>query len=126
PEVHAEPGSEATCEVRVLNSGSIVDRVALAVTGPGAAWASVEPDALNVYPGATETATLTFRPPRTPSTAAGVVAFEVTGTSHEDPGVTDHDTVNVSVAPFYALAGQLHPHKSHGRRSAHHEITLSN
>jgi hypothetical protein len=35
-------------EVRVLNSGSIVDRVVLQVTGTGASGASVVPDSLNL------------------------------------------------------------------------------
>jgi len=47
-DVFVEPGAEASCEVRVLNSGSIVDRVQLKVTGTGASWASFEPDTLNV------------------------------------------------------------------------------
>ncbi|MEA2502387.1 MAG: hypothetical protein QOD01_2498, partial [Actinomycetota bacterium] len=125
-EVFVEPGAEASCEVRVLNSGSIVDRVQLKVTGAGASWASFEPETLNVYPGATGTAKLTFRPPRTAQTTAGVVPFEVTGISQEDPTVTDRDGVNVTVAAFHELAAQLHPHKSQGRRSARHELTLAN
>src|SRR5207302_9571194 len=100
--------------------------VVLQVTGTGTAWASVAPASLNLYPGATGTATLTFRPPRTAQTPAGVVPFEVTGTSQEDPKVSDRDGVNVTVGAFHQLAAHLHPHKSQGRRSARHQLTLGN
>ena len=38
------PGGEATYEVKVRNSGTIVDEAILEVTGPAAAWTSVEPN----------------------------------------------------------------------------------
>jgi len=111
PEVSVEPGAEASCEVRVLNSGNIVDRVRLEVTGAGASWASFAPDILNVYPGATAISTLTFRPPRTAQTTAGVIPFEVTGISQEDPTVTDRDGISVTVAAFHQLGAQLRPRR---------------
>jgi len=120
-----DPGGEGRCEIRVRNAGSIVDRVVLSVVGPGS-WASADPEALNIYPGETASAQLTFRPPRTPETRAGVTTFEVIATSKEDPAVTDRAEVAVDVAPFSILTGHLHPPKLQGRRAALQQVTVEN
>src|SRR5437667_2572604 len=62
-DVRVDPGAESEAEIRVRNTGSIVDRISLQVEGPAARWASVDPPTVNLYPGAEATARLRFSPP---------------------------------------------------------------
>ena len=54
----------ATVEVRVRNTGTVVDEFTLDVLGDAAGWAAVEPPVLSLFPGAEGTANVVFRPPR--------------------------------------------------------------
>ncbi|MDQ3107441.1 MAG: hypothetical protein M3Q68_06500, partial [Actinomycetota bacterium] len=49
--VAVTPGSEATVEVRVRNTGQIVDVLHVEVVGDAAAWAVVEPPSVSLFPG---------------------------------------------------------------------------
>jgi len=66
-----EPGADATCTVRIWNTGDVVDAYAVEVLGPAAAWTDVEPATVSLFPGSNGVALLTFRPPRTPDALAG-------------------------------------------------------
>ena len=66
-----EPGGEGSCQVRVRNSGTIVEQFSLELVGDDTAWAVVGPATLNVYPGTDMSATIRLRPPRTSRTLVG-------------------------------------------------------
>src|SRR5205085_1351849 len=50
--VTVEPGRSATCTLRVRNTGTVVDQLTLDVLGDAAAWATVSPPTLSLFPGA--------------------------------------------------------------------------
>ena len=121
-----EPGGQVTCEVRVRNTGQIVDAFTFDVLGDAGPWASVDPPLLSLFPGGEETATLTFRPPRLPTTFAGILPFGLRVNSREDPygSVVEEGTLEVS--RFTDLSAELLPRTSHGKRSARHELAIDN
>jgi hypothetical protein len=48
--VAATPGDHATVQVRVRNSGSVVDQFNLEVLGDAKAWSTVDPPTLLFFP----------------------------------------------------------------------------
>lgn len=65
------PGGTATTTLTVRNDGDIVEAYTLEVVGDCAAWTTVEPARVSLYPGTSETVTLTFAPPRSHEVRAG-------------------------------------------------------
>src|SRR5439155_21565284 len=75
--VQVEPGSQATAEIRVRNTGSVVDLFTFEVLGDAKPWSTLEPATFSLFPGAEETARITFSPPRSSQVAAGQIPFAV-------------------------------------------------
>src|SRR5436853_7643962 len=82
--VSVVPGSTATCTVRVRNTGAVVDAFTLTVLGQPAAWTTVVPAALSLFPGADGTIDLHFAPPRSASVGSGAQPFGVRVVGSED------------------------------------------
>jgi hypothetical protein len=121
-----DPGAETACEVRVRNTGQVVDRVLLDVVGDAADWATVEPPQLNLLPGTDGTARVLFHPPRTSEVLAGDVDFAVRARSQEDPDGSVVEEGTVTVTPFTDLVAELTPRTAHGRRAAKFRLVVSN
>ena len=100
PAVAVEPGQVVSIEVRVRNTGSVVDEFALDVLGDAAGWAAVEPPTLSLFPGAEGTAQAVFRPPRAASTPAGAVPFGLRARSREDAAGSAVEEGTVEVGSF--------------------------
>src|SRR5215831_7167100 len=98
--VAVEPGGQATVSVRVKNTGQVVDQYALQVLGEPAGWAAVDPPALPLFPGAEGSATITFRPPRAATVAAGERPFGVRVVSRDDPQGVAVEEGSVAVGAF--------------------------
>lgn len=124
--IEVDPGGEAAIEVRVRNTGQVVDQFALEVLGAAAGWATVEPASLNLFPGKEETARIRFRPPRAPSTPAGEIPFGVRVRSHEDPAGGTVEEGTLRVGAFRQTEAELVPRSSRGRFGARHELALDN
>lgn len=124
--IRVECGSEATCQVTVRNTGTVVDEYAFAVLGESAAWTAVDPPTLSLFPDAEGEVTVTFRPPRDASTPVGQLPFGVRVASKEDPrgSVVEEGTVDVS--PFVDISAEIVPHTSRGRQSGSHEVAIDN
>ena len=73
PAVAVEPGSEATLEFRLRNTGSVVDEFTLGILGDAAGWTAVIPPTISLFPGAEETGRIVFRPPRSSTVPAGAM-----------------------------------------------------
>src|SRR2546421_10522551 len=121
-----EPGSEATSEIRVRNTGKVVDQFLLEVVGDPAAWANVEPPSLSLLPGDEGVARFRVRPPRSSEVHAGSFPFGVKVVSKEDPegSVTEEGTLEV--APFRDLFAELIPRTGRGRTDARYELAVDN
>ncbi|MEU9853756.1 hypothetical protein [Streptomyces sp. NPDC047974] len=124
--VTAVPGEETSLPLQVRNSGTTVEEYRFEVAGACAAWTTVEPATLSLYPGSTETVSVTFRPPRDPSVPAGETPFgiRVVPTSdHTEPVVPEG---RVAVAPFTEVTAELVPRGSHGVLRGRHKIAVDN
>jgi hypothetical protein len=122
-----EAGAETTCEVRIWNVGDVVDAFDVQVLGPAAAWTTVEPATVPLFPGASGVARLTFRPPRDASVPAGPMPFGARVVSQAaGPATAVVEEGSLDVGPFTEVSAELLPRTSHGRFSGHHRIHLSN
>ena len=124
--VSVEPGAEATAEIKVRNTGTVVDQFTLDVVGDPAPWSRVDPPTLSLLPGSEGAATVHFSPPRSSDVAAGSYPFGVRVASKEDPSgsVTEEGTLDVGA--FKDLLGELIPRTSRGRREGRHEVAVDN
>ncbi|MPZ74788.1 MAG: hypothetical protein GEU74_16520 [Nitriliruptorales bacterium] len=124
----AEPGGEASGEITVRNSGSVVDQFDCEVVGDAAGWAVVEPPTVSLFPGAEERVTVRFNPPRDYRVRAGAVAFGVKITPQQDPEGSTVEEGIIEVTSFVDTTAELLPRttRARGRRRARHELALDN
>ncbi|MEU3608525.1 hypothetical protein AB0E83_24240 [Streptomyces sp. NPDC035033] len=124
--VTAVPGEETSLPLQVRNSGTTVEEYRFEAAGACAAWTTVEPATLSLYPGSAETVSVVFRPPRDPSVPAGETPFgiRVVPTSdHAEPVVPEG---RVTVAPFTEVTAELVPRGSHGVWRGAHKVAVDN
>jgi uncharacterized membrane protein YgcG len=123
--VPVRPGGRAVVAVRVRNPGRRVENYGLAVLGPSAGWATVEPPALAVYPGREESASVVFAPPPGGAVEVGRVPFGVRAVSEVDgaAAVAEGDLDVEEVAGVHATMPQT---ERTGRWSARYDVELTN
>ncbi|MFE6775588.1 hypothetical protein [Streptomyces sp. NPDC057702] len=124
--VSVQPGGEADLPVQVRNAGTTVEEFRFEVVGPCAAWVTVEPAALSLYPGASGTATLRLRPPRAPRITAGSLPLGLRVIPTND---TEHTLVperTITVLPFSEIATELVPRASHSAWRGRHKLAVDN
>jgi hypothetical protein len=124
--VQVEPGNQATTEIRVRNTGSVVDQFTFEVLGDAQPWSAVEPATLSLFPGAEETARITFSPPRSPQVPAGQMPFAVRVVSKEDPAGSVVEEGTLGIAPFSDVFAELAPRMSRGSLRATHDLAIDN
>jgi hypothetical protein len=120
------PGGEAVSEVRVRNSGTVVDQFTLEVLGDASAWAIVEPAVIPLFPGAEAVARIRFKPPKSSSVPARAVPFAVRVKSREDARASLVEEGVVEVGPFNDTFAELIPRTAKGRSRAHARLALDN
>ncbi len=130
-QLEVEPGEQVSTTVRVRNTTAPdtsrqVDEFTISVVGDGADWATVDPPVLRLFPDEQGEATLTFAPPRAPSTPAGDLVYGVKVTSRERPDSSYVEEGGLTVGEFVEVVTALTPQTSQGRLSARHELTVEN
>ena len=126
PELAVEPGQEVSAQLRVRNSGSVVDQFTFEGLGAGAAWIEAEPESLSLFPGAEGTVTIHFRPPKSPNTAPGPTPFGVKVVSSEDPMGSAVEEGVITVGRFADRTVELYPLTARGRRKGQFEVAVDN
>ena len=124
--VKVTPGGEAISEVRVRNSGTIVDQFTLEVLGDSAAWAIVEPAVVPLFPGAEAVARIRFKPPKSSTVPAKAIPFAVRVKSREDARASLVEEGVVEVGPFNDTFAELVPRTAKGRSRARAQLALDN
>ncbi len=124
--VTVTPGGEAVSEVRVRNSGTVVDQFTVEVLGDASAWAIVEPAVIPLFPGAEAVARIRFKPPKSSSVPARAVPFAVRIKSREDARASLVEEGTVEVGPFNDTFAELIPRTAKGRSRAHARLALDN
>ncbi len=120
------PGSVASCTVTVKNTGTVVDQFTIDVLGDPGAFASAEPPALSLFPGAEGSAVVSFAPPRVAATPAGALPFGIRARSQEDPGGSAVEEGVLTVGTFSDTFAELVPRASRGSRGATHDLAVDN
>jgi len=125
-EVRVEPGQQATCEIKIRNTGEVVDQFTLELIGELGDWVSLEPKVVNLFPDAEAQAKLVFSPPKSSEVKAGETAFAVRVASREDPEGSSVEEGSVTVAPFVKIGGEFVPHGSRGALRGRHRLAVDN
>ncbi|HEY0700010.1 MAG TPA: hypothetical protein VGD43_19635 [Micromonospora sp.] len=126
PRIEVTPGDETVCRLDIRNDGSIVESYTVEVVGAPAGWTTAVPATVSVYPGATGTVSLHFRPPRSALVAAGDTPYAVRVVPVEHPDAVVVPEAVVHVLPFADTVAEIVPRTSHGRWGARHEVTIDN
>lgn len=124
--VSVTPGGEASCEVRVRNSGTVVDQFTLEVLGDASAWAIVEPAVVPLFPGAEAVARVKFKPPKSSSVQARAIPFAVRVRSREDARASLVEEGVVEVGAFNDTFAELIPRTAKGSSRARAQLALDN
>ncbi|PKT67933.1 hypothetical protein CW362_37765 [Streptomyces populi] len=124
--VTAEPGGRIEVPLQIRNSGSTVEEYRFEVVGPAAAWATVEPTSLSLYPDSTGTAVLALSPPRSSEVPAGDVPFGVRVVPASAPDTTVVPEGVVTVLPFASITGELVPRGFDGAWRGRTDVAVDN
>ncbi len=124
--VTAAPGEETALPLRILNSGSTVEEYRFEVVGACAAWSTVEPTTLSLYPGDSQTVSLVLRPPRDSTVLAGDTPFGIRVVPTSEQGDTVVPEGRVTVLPFTETTAELVPRSSHGAWRGKHQLAVDN
>jgi hypothetical protein len=109
PVADVEPGGSASLELTVRNTGTVVDQFTFELLGGAAAWTTLDPPTVSLFPQAEETVRAVFAPPRATGTAAGPVPFGIRVESREDPQGSVVEEGSVTVAEFSDVTADLTP-----------------
>ena len=124
--VSVTPGGEAVCTVTIRNASAVVDSYEVSVLGDAAAWATVTPASVSLFPGADGTAEIRFRPPRNASMRAGAVDFAVRVGSTQSPDDSVVEEGVATIEPFTEIAARITPRTSEAKRKAKHVVAIDN
>lgn len=126
PTVTVSPGAEATTTLTVRNDGDIVEAYSLDVVGDCAAWTTVEPARVSLYPGTSETVTVRFAPPRSHEVRAGQLPLGIRVLPAEHPEAVAVPEMTVVVEPFHELRASLEPGRRRGWLGARFRTAVQN
>jgi hypothetical protein len=120
------PGEEAVCEVRVRNTGAVVDKYNFEVLGAAAMWTQVTPPVLHLFPGTEGPVELHVNPPRLPTPPAGPMPFGLRVTSTEQIGEPAVQESSLEIAPFGYTKAELRPRTVRAWRSGVYRLSIAN
>ncbi|MFD7862939.1 hydrolytic protein [Streptomyces sp. NPDC059783] len=126
PTVTVTPGTEATTTLTVRNDGDIVEAYTLDVVGDCAAWTTVEPARVSLYPGTSEVVTVRFAPPRSHEVPAGEKPLGIRVLPAEHPESVAVPEMTVVVEPFRELRARLEPGRRRGWLGARFRTAVQN
>ncbi|MEV6681607.1 hypothetical protein AB0N09_32760 [Streptomyces erythrochromogenes] len=124
--IAVEPGESASCSVKVLNDGTVVDSFHLDVLGDAKDWAKASPSEVRVFPGEVATVEIVFSPPREAKIRKGDTTYALRVMSQED---TDHSAIVegvVNVTAYEEVETELISRTLRASRSARGRVALDN
>ncbi len=121
-----DPGETITTEMRVRNTGDVVDQYNFQPLGDGAAWITVEPASVRLFPETDQTVTVRIAPPREPATTPGVATWAVKAVPSEHPDAAAVAEGTVEVGEFAEIGAELQPVAGRGRLIGRYEIAIDN
>jgi hypothetical protein len=113
--VKVSPGGKVNVSLAVRNSGPVVDRYLLTITGLMEAWYTLGSAAASLGPGSEETIPLTIHPPAGEATHAGTYPVTVQVASADDPSGEASAGLTVVVTTAGSVTMNLSPRQAQGR-----------
>ena len=113
--VRVTPGSRATLALEIVNQTKLVDHFSIVLQGLPFDWYTVPEQALYLFPGARDTASIEFHPPLSSDSTAGAHAFEVRVTTRAQNISSVAIQAALDVAPFYDFLADMEPTQIHRR-----------
>ncbi|MFI2608362.1 hydrolytic protein [Kitasatospora sp. NPDC018619] len=126
PALTVAPGGVATATLTVRNDLDIVEAYTFEVVGDCAAWTTVEPARVSLYPGTSETVTVRLAPPRSPATRAGEFPLGIRVLPVERPDLVTVPETTVTVTPFHELQAALAPRRRRGWLRGRYRASVRN
>ena len=129
PNLVVNPGEAVSTQLRLTNTGRVVDEITVEILGDAGPFASVDPAALPLFPGAHGVVTVTFRPPRGTSPVAGIVPVGFRVRSREDPAFSYVAEARLEIGAVLDVRARLSPRNSVAGRigqGARHRVELEN
>jgi hypothetical protein len=121
-----DPGHSVSTELRVRNTGDVVDQVAFQPLGEAAPWISVDPPVVRLFPDTDQIVTVTIAPPREPTSKPGVATWAVKAIPQEDPAGAAVGEGTVHVGEFVEISAELQPVNGRGRLAGKFDIAVDN
>ncbi|MFF4819666.1 hydrolytic protein [Kitasatospora sp. NPDC001309] len=126
PALTVAPGGVATTTLTVRNDLDIVEAYTLEVVGDCAAWTTVEPARVSLFPGTSETVTVRLAPPRSPAARAGDFPLGIRVLPTERPELVTVPEATVTVTPFQELQAALAPRRRRGWLRGRYRTSVRN
>ncbi|MFF4382605.1 hydrolytic protein [Kitasatospora sp. NPDC001547] len=126
PALTVAPGGVATATLTVRNDLDIVEAYTFEVVGDCAAWTTVEPARVSLYPGTSETVTVRLAPPRSSASRAGEFPLGVRVLPVERPDLVRVPETTVTVTPFHELQAALAPRRRRGWLRGRYRASVRN
>ena len=120
------PGEHTESQLRVRNTGSVVDQFTFEADRFGADWITVAPAEFSLFPAAEETVVVSIDAPRAPTTRQGPTPFAIRVVSREDPTGSVVEEGVLDVAAFDDRRLELLPTLSSGSRQGRHQLAVDN
>ncbi|WP_233273237.1 COG1470 family protein [Streptomyces broussonetiae] len=124
--VTVTPGGTASTSLTVRNDSDIVEAYTLEVVGDCAAWTTVEPARVSLYPGTSETVTIRLAPPRSPEVRAGDVPLGVRVLPAEHPESVTVPETTVHIEAFHELRTEVLPRRRRGWLRGRYRLAVRN
>ncbi|GEC09561.1 hypothetical protein SSP24_72160 [Streptomyces spinoverrucosus] len=124
--VDVTPGEVATCQLKLHNTGGVVDQFTLDVLGDAKEWVTVSPQTVSVFPGDDATVEVSFAPPRSAKTVRGETSFAVRVMSREDTDGSAVEEGTVRVGGFCEVVAELVPRTARGSRRGRTKLAVDN
>ena len=109
-----EPGQTTTGELSLANTGTIVEQFTIMILGDVASWTESDPPVVSLFPGAQQTVTLRFSPPRAHTTPSGVIPFAVKVIPSNEPEESVTEEGTITVGSFTDIGAELVPARRNG------------
>jgi hypothetical protein len=119
-----EPGQTTTCQLSLANTGSIVEQFTMMMVGDPAPWTTADPPVVSLFPGARQTVTIIFAPPREPTTPAGPVHFGVKVIPSNQPEESVTEEGAITVGSFTDIGAELVPRITTGRLAGRQKLAI--
>ena len=123
PHLDVEPGRDVIATVTVRNTGQIIDEFRFDLVGAPAAWATVTPPSISLFPATAGTVQIRFAPPRIASVPPTTEAFGIRVRASADTTFSYVEEGTLTVRPFADLTARIVPRSSRasllGRRASH-------